>query len=54
MNGTIVLAADAPADLAAFCGQLLEVEPQPVLSTMPGLSPGRLGDGWSGHKRCGR
>lgn len=32
MSGTIVLAADAPAGLAAFYGQLLGVEPQQGLS----------------------
>lgn len=45
LNGTIVLAADQPAELARFYGALLAVEPQPGLSTSHWRVPWPAG-GW--------
>jgi predicted enzyme related to lactoylglutathione lyase len=45
MKGSIVLAADEPAALARFYGELLEVEPQPGLSASHWRLPWPAG-GW--------
>lgn len=45
MSGSIVLAADDPAELARFYGALLEVEPQPGLSSTHWRVPWPAG-GW--------
>jgi hypothetical protein len=45
MNGSIVLAADQPAALARFYGELLEVEPQPGLGASHWRLPWPAG-GW--------
>ncbi len=45
MSASIVLAAGDPAGLARFCGALLEVEPQPGLSTSHWRLPWPAG-GW--------
>ena len=45
MNGSIVLAADQPAALARFYGELLEVEPQPGWSASHWRLPWPAG-GW--------
>ncbi len=45
MTGSIVLAADDPAALAGFYGALLEVEPQPGLSSSHWRVPWPAG-GW--------